>query len=135
MLSMRSRTLLASLAVCAVTVTGCSEDPPQRAGTLDDPSATAAAGADDDEAPSVGGKDTNQDLSRAGRQLTQQEAKAALPVVSVLPAGWSVDPENTLTGEDGDDSDVSDERYRTADALSAGRNRTAATVPAPPPPR
>lgn len=44
------------------------------------------------------------ELDAVGRKLTTEEAQAALPAVSVLPTGWSVDPENSLNDESEDDS-------------------------------
>lgn len=103
LLRRRQRLLLAALAVSGMALTGCAEDVPTRAGTIDDPSSTVGGDASAGDDPG----DANQeaDLSRAGRALTQKEAKSALPEVGLLPAGWSVDPESTLTGDDEDDSD------------------------------
>lgn len=95
----------------ALTLAGCGEDVPERAGTLDEPSANASTetsvASGDDDAPESedSGEQTGHDFGRAGRQLTKVEAKEALPGVQVLPAGWSVDPESTLTGPDEDDAE------------------------------
>ena len=115
------------MAVCLIAVTGCAEDVPQRAGTLDDPSATAGTG---DEGNGTSAEKEETDFSRAGRKLTKKEAKAALPAASILPAGWSVDPENTLNDEDEDDD--SDDTYRPQrcapvfDALDDSEDKKAA---------
>jgi len=42
-----------------------------------------------------------------GALLTQEQAQAALPVVTDLPTGWADDPENTATGDDGEEEQIS----------------------------
>jgi hypothetical protein len=91
-----------------MALTGCAENVPTRAGTIDDPSSTVDG--EDSAGDERGDAEQAADLSRAGRKLSQKEAKKALPGVGLLPAGWSVDPENTLTGEDEDDSE--DDTFR-----------------------
>lgn len=100
--SRRHAALAATAVVAVLTLTACGSEPPQRAGTIDDPSATSDPGAANGQENK--GKE-ERETDHAGRQLSKTEAKAALPRVSSLPAGWSVDPENTLTGADEDDSD------------------------------
>lgn len=97
----RPTALAVTAMVTALTLTSCGSETPQRAGTIDDPSATADSGSSNKRETDA---KAEPDTDAAGRQLSKAEAKAALPRVSSLPAGWSVDPENTLTGPDEDDS-------------------------------
>lgn len=108
---MRSHTRIRSMVVIgaaatALMLTGCaSEEPPRRAGTVepaeagqDDPATDGSAGGGEAQSRS------EDRLEAAGRELTKQEARAALPSVRVLPAGWSVDPENTMNSDEDDGS-------------------------------
>lgn len=97
----RFSTFAATLAVAGM-LTGCGSDaPPERAGTVkessDDVGQAAAA---------EGSEDSGVELDAVGRELTDAQAKAALPAVSALPTGWSVDPENSLNDESEEDSEA-----------------------------
>lgn len=93
----------ALVTAAALLVSGCSEDVPTRASTLDDPAGTSGAEPEEDRQDGSVGAEQNNDLAVAGEPLSKAEAKDVLPPVSVLPAGWSVDPDNTLTSEEGED--------------------------------
>lgn len=95
---LRVSACVAALAVVG-TLAGCSDAPPERAGTVEEPSGAAdpAAGSTDETSEEV-------ELDAVGRELTDAQAKAALPAVSALPTGWSVDPENSLNDESDGDS-------------------------------
>lgn len=77
--------------VAAIALAGCGgEDPPERAGTVEESSGgTSGTTASSDV-----------ELHAVGRTLDDDEAEAALPDVSSLPTGWSVD---TDTSDDSDD--------------------------------
>lgn len=102
-------TAIASVATSAVlALAGCGEDAPTQAGTIDDPSGAAGNSETSGRQADKGQEDA--DLSAAGERLTKAQIKAAIPPVGVLPAGWSVDPEETLTGDD--ENDESDDVVR-----------------------
>lgn len=88
--------------VAALTLAGCSDSPPDRAGTVGESSADTG-----ESAPEESPETEEVELDSVGRELTNEEAKAALPPASALPTGWSVDPESTLT--DGSESDAEPE--------------------------
>lgn len=108
------RTIRSCIAVASVLaafglVSGCSEDAPSRAGTVE-----AEEPRTSDDETDGNSKQTEEPVTddAAGRQLTMKQARAALPTVASLPSGWSGDPENTLFGEDEDDD--SDDTTRPA---------------------
>lgn len=94
---------------CLVALAGCSDDPPERAGTIEGSADDAASSTPDIESAPTSASDSSAQSQPsgddAGRQLTQAETKQALPSVADMPTGWSVDPDNTL-GDDGDDDSV-----------------------------
>ena len=94
---LRVSTFVAALAVVG-TLAGCSDAPPERAGTVNESASPVEPSAASSEASSE-----EVELDAVGRQLTDEQAKAALPAVSTLPTGWSVDPENTLNDESDDE--------------------------------
>ena len=109
------RTIRSCIAVAAVLaagalVSGCSEEPPTRASTVE---AEEPQDSGDDETDSKS-EQTEEPVTddTAGRERTVMQARAALPTVGSLPSGWSGDPENTLFGEDEDDD--SDDTTRPA---------------------
>ncbi|QSR30915.1 hypothetical protein CFI00_10490 [Nocardioides sp. S5] len=131
------RTIRSSIAVAAVLaagalVSGCSDEPPTRAGTIE---AEKSQDSGDDE-PDSNSEQTEEPVTddAAGRELTVKQARAALPTVASLPSGWSGDPENTLFGEDEDDD--SDDTTRPAhceeifDAIDADEEEPAAKASA-----
>lgn len=85
----------------SVTLAGCGSDsPPDRAGTVEESSA------DTEQSASEKSSETEEvELDTVGQELTNEEAKAALPPVSALPTGWSVDPENTLNDDSESDAE------------------------------
>lgn len=89
-----------ALAMSGVLV-GCSESPPERAGTVNESSATDA---DTDGSSTSAAEAEEVELDAVGRELTTDEAKAALPQVSSLPTGWSVDADNSLNDDSDEDS-------------------------------
>lgn len=107
----RNSTFVATLAVVG-TLAGCSDAPPERAGTVNESSSAAdpAAGSKDKASQEV-------ELDAVGRQLTDKQAEAALPAVSALPTGWSVDPENTLNDESDEDSEATIEPAKCQDIM------------------
>ncbi|WP_277455148.1 hypothetical protein [Janibacter sp. DB-40] len=86
--------------VASVALAGCGDSPPERAGTVGESSAETGEGAQEDSSETE-----EVELDTVGRELTNEEAKAALPPVSALPTGWSVDPENTLNDDSESDSE------------------------------
>ena len=77
----------------ALALSACGgDDPPERAGTVEessnaDSSSESSAEPVEDETSSA----AEVELDSVGRVLTEKEAEAALPAVSSLPTGWSVD--------------------------------------------
>ena len=47
-----------------------------------------------------------------GALLTPEQAQGALPVVTDLPTGWADDPENTATGDDSEEDEISPAEMR-----------------------
>ncbi|MGN7246804.1 hypothetical protein ACTHQ1_03625 [Janibacter anophelis] len=92
-------------------VAGCGESPPERAGTVNESSA-ASQESDSQEAETEDVK-----LDAVGRRLTTAEAESALPQVSSLPTGWSVDPENSLNDDSDDDSKATIEPEKCQDII------------------
>lgn len=94
-------------AAVALALSACgSDDPPERAGTIEentsaDSSSDASAEPAEDESSSA----PEVELDTVGRELTNEQAKAALPAVAALPTGWSVDPENTLNDDSESDAE------------------------------
>ena len=87
------RKSLAALAIGAVLVSaGCGDDRPDRAVTVEKPSATAAA------------KSTEESPAKAaGKPLTKEQAEAALLTTQDLPTGFSQD--DSVLDEEGDDTE------------------------------
>lgn len=86
--------------IASVALAGCGDSPPDRAGTVGESSADTGEGAAEDRSETE-----DVELDTVGQELTNKEAKAALPPVSALPTGWSVDPENSLTDDSESDAE------------------------------
>lgn len=100
------RTIQSCIAVAAVLaalgiVSGCSEDAPSRAGTVQADKQQSSNGDESDGNSEQPEEPVTDDA--AGRQLTLKQTRSVLPTVASLPSGWSADPENTLFDEDEDD--------------------------------
>lgn len=103
---------LAMAAALVSLMTGCSESPPERAGTVNESSADAQQeSANEDE------QTEDVELDAVGRELTDEEAESALPQVSSLPTGWSVDPEDSLNDDSEDDSEAKIEPEKCQDIM------------------
>lgn len=97
----RTRLHVSAVALAAaLTLAGCSNSPPDRAETVGESSADTG-----ESAPEASPETEEVELDTVGRELTSEEAKAALPPVSALPTGWSVDPENTLNDDSESDAE------------------------------
>lgn len=83
--------------IAALALAGCGgEDRPERAGTVEE----SSGGASESSQTSESSNSSEVEIDAAGRKLDDKEAEAALPDVSSLPTGWSVDTE---TSDDTDD--------------------------------
>ncbi len=91
---------LAMAAAVVGLVAGCGESPPERAGTVNENSGDA-----DQQSAEEGEQTEDVELDAVGREVTNEEAEAALPQVSSLPTGWSVDPENSLNDDEDDEGE------------------------------
>lgn len=104
----RRKRLIVWGAAAALALSGCgSDDPPERAGTVEESTSadSSTSEAADQETPSK----PDVDLDGIGRVLTDEEAEAALPAVSSLPTGWSVDDSDDGAEDDADDLPDDDE--------------------------
>lgn len=83
--------------IAALALAGCGgEDRPERAGTVEE----SSGGASESSQTSESSDSSEVEIDAVGRTLDDQEAEAALPDISSLPTGWSIDTE---TSDDEDD--------------------------------
>ena len=95
----------------ALALSACGgDDPPERAGTVEE-SSNADSSSESSAEPVEGETSSTAEveLDSVGRVLTEEEAEAALPAVSSLPTGWSVDDSDDGAADDADDLPDDDE--------------------------
>lgn len=115
------RIAVAAVAVASLAgLSGCGDDDaPQRAGTVasSKDTETSEPAPENSEAPPPVGP-----AGGPGRELSAAEVTQILPTVGDMPTGWSVDPDNSLGGDDEDDSVVTpascDELFNGLDEMT-----------------